>query len=413
MANAGSGADVVEVVVGDGPPTANEDSAGAPSSAVSNSGEQTAAPGPAAGASSADASATPPIWHAGGGRILASADAAADPPRAERSVGRSSRARPASVPTGTTRSRFAPSRPTAPPSAATAPTPAPAPSEAPSAAANTEPAAPIVEEPSADAVPVPSKPFVTWNGTLYRETPASILEREDFPRIHIVYTAHIWQVEGQDRTFAPEDRIRELARSIPPGTTVCFDIEHWHMDPSDPVQAQQELDQFLSILRWTREENPDLKLGFYGKPTWVDPHVAQMPPSHPRWEQTKIANDFRKPLAEAVDAYFPWMYTPYDVSESGKWQTMAAAAIAETRRVGGYDKPIYPFMWFQYHQWAGSKALHNLEEDYWRLQIETVRELADGMIVWGGYRMRWNDKARWWRVIQPYLGQPVPLRWGD
>lgn len=34
-----------------------------------------------------------------------------------------------------------------------------------------------------------------------------------------------------------------------------------------------------------------------------------------------------------------------------------------------------------------------MSEDYWRLQLETVRQHADGIVIWGGWNG--NGPARW------------------
>ncbi|MEM8494790.1 MAG: hypothetical protein AAF663_05335, partial [Planctomycetota bacterium] len=147
------------------------------------------------------------------------------------------------------------------------------------------------ETPVSSSPPLNSRPFTFWNGLLFRNMPDSVAQNPDFPSLHIVYPAHIWENKEADWDYAPEERIREIARSIPAGTLVCFDIEHWRLKLEEPENFAREMDQLLSILRWTREENPDLTLGFYSIVPQVTWHKAGLPHDHPDWVAMRAYND--------------------------------------------------------------------------------------------------------------------------
>jgi hypothetical protein len=66
-------------------------------------------------------------------------------------------------------------------------------------------------------------------------------------------------------------------------------------------------------------------------------------------------------------------------------------------------------------QYAPSTPLigQNLTADYWQTQLNTVRQLADGAVIWGGwtmtttapymYQQTWDDTAPWWQVTKDFL----------
>ncbi|MEM7576851.1 MAG: hypothetical protein AAF328_05180, partial [Planctomycetota bacterium] len=204
-------------------------------------------------------------------------------------------------------------------------------------------------EPEAEPeVPETTRPFTMWNALLFNDPPAHVSENPDFPILHVVYGAHIWHSADEDHSYAREDRIRAIARSIEPGTTVCYDIEHWRMKVGSDT-FEQELQNFLDIVRWTKEENPTLQVGFYSMLPELRPDVAQLPETHPRWDEFYALIESRQPLIEAVDVIFPWLYTMIDVEDIDQWELWAEKSVRESRRIAP-GKPVYPFLWFRYHQ---------------------------------------------------------------
>src|SRR5205085_1032044 len=79
-------------------------------------------------------------------------------------------------------------------------------------------------------------------------------------------------------------------------------------------------------------------------------------------------------LAETVDAVFPSLYTFYRREDSDGWVTYAKANLEQARR---YQKPIYAFLCPRYQN-----TFQDIEADFWRLQLQTCRELADGCVIW-------------------------------
>ena len=106
-------------------------------------------------------------------------------------------------------------------------------------------------------------------------------------------------------------------------------------------------------------------------------------------------------VASFVDVLFPSVYTFYE-DRSG-WQNYAIAQIQEARRLSR-GKPVYIFLWPQYH--PSNKKLANtfLPGNYWRLELETGRKYADGAVIWCcGNSQAWDNKAPWWLETQDFL----------
>jgi hypothetical protein len=106
-------------------------------------------------------------------------------------------------------------------------------------------------------------------------------------------------------------------------------------------------------------------------------------------------NNRLAPLAQAVDTVYPSLYTFYD--DVPGWTTYALANIEEARQ---YGKPVYPFLWPQYHQ-----SRKPIAGDFWRLQLDTVFKNADGLVIWTPARggAKWNPDTPWWHHTVDFL----------
>lgn len=113
-----------------------------------------------------------------------------------------------------------------------------------------------------------------------------------------------------------------------------------------------------------------------------------------------------RPLAVAVDALFPSLYTFSQNRDA--WVRSAIAHIDEARRYGT-DALVYVFLWPQYHEITRGHALEYLDGDFWRLQIETAERYADGAVIWGGWDIkknipeRWDENMPWWIETKSFI----------
>lgn len=215
-------------------------------------------------------------------------------------------------------------------------------------------------------------------------------------RVRVVYSGEMWP-KGAKRG---EPDLGHLTRSTIPKVKrekpglVIVDIEHWSLDHSRGEDVERNIARYVSVLDTFRAQLPGSRIGLYG-----------MVPIRNYWapvkNDTRALSDWRDdnrrlaPLAAAVDIVFPSLYTFYEDREG--WQTYAAANIAEARQ---YGKPVYPFLWPQYH-----KGEQQIDAGFWRLQLDTVYDSADGLVIWSPARgrPRWNPDAPWWHQTVEFL----------
>jgi hypothetical protein len=167
------------------------------------------------------------------------------------------------------------------------------------------------------------------------------------------------------------------------------------------VEEQNEsLRKLMQALTWFEQRRPDLRAGYYSFPpcrdywnaTSTDPMKVQF------W---KDGNDALEPLAAQVKVLFPAMYTFYE--DQAGWVKYARANIAEAVRMAG-GKPVYPILWMEYHDSNATLKGTPLPEDFWRLQLETIRDSeASGVIIWGGWQRTWDESAPWWLATQSFI----------
>lgn len=188
-----------------------------------------------------------------------------------------------------------------------------------------------------------------------------------------------------------------LARGV---TLVCLDIEHWPMYPhADTLTAQRTIDKFLKIVRWMHDEAPGIQIGFYAMPpirNYWSPVVGKAEDLM-NWNRH---NDELMRLGSEVDVIFPSIYTFYDDPTGDAWRTYARANIEQARK---YGKPVYVFLWPQYHGSNRTLKGQPIPAGFWRQQLETAFELADGAVIWGGWKTQWNPKEGWWWSTLDFL----------
>ncbi len=248
------------------------------------------------------------------------------------------------------------------------------------------------------------KPFVVLDGTLYAEKPD--LSAFGIQPITIVYAGKFgptWHKQSDD--LPDKEAVQRVAREMRGKSgRVVIDIEHWPLK-GDSSQVQNSLKKYMTVLQWFKEAAPELEVGYYGAPPLRDYWRAIRPPASKEWQSYSGDNDRLRPLAEAVDALFPSLYTFYP--DQGGWVRFAYGQIAEARRYGN-SKPVFAFLWPQYHDSNRALVGTYLPADYWRLELETAKQYADGIILWGGWGSnnrpeKWDDGASWWKVTKEFM----------
>lgn len=235
--------------------------------------------------------------------------------------------------------------------------------------------------------------FPVFNATLY-------LNKPDLEQTHgfITLRTHgrLWP-QGADISEPQQARVVAAISRIPRNDLFFVDIEHWPLN-GDPDKVAQTIRKYQQVTRWIREARPDLRFGYYGVPPIRDYWRAIQAPDAKGHQAWLAENDALAVLTEDVDAVFPSLYTFYEDREG--WVKYALANIKEARQ---YGKPVYPFLWMQYHDSHKERKREFIEPDFWRLQLETCLKHADGVVIWGGWkgpdgrRLSWDPTALWWR----------------
>lgn len=248
------------------------------------------------------------------------------------------------------------------------------------------------------------KTFVVFDSTLYADKPDLTLY--GIKPIAILYAGQFGHEWVKDVTKLPDKAsVQRLAREAgAKSRSVVIDIEHWPVK-GDSDQVQESVSKYMTVLQWFKEAAPELLVGYYGVPPLRDYWRAIRPPTSKEWQSYSEDNDRLKPLARAVDLLFPSLYTFY--TDQGGWVRYAYGQIAEARRCAN-GKPVYVFLWPQYHDSNRELKGTYLANDYWRLELETAKQYADGIILWGGWGnnnrpAKWDEDAGWWKVTKEFM----------
>jgi hypothetical protein len=236
------------------------------------------------------------------------------------------------------------------------------------------------------------KSFVVFDGTLYSDKPD--LFAYGIRPITMAYAGKFGPDWYKNANHLPDlQAVQNVAREAQQkGSVVVLDIEHWPLQGS-PDSVRDSLAKYITVLEWFREAGAGLSVGYYGAPPLRE---------HRSW---MAENDEVSSLASAVDVLFPSLYTFYP--DQAGWKKYAIAQIEEARRYGK-GKPVYVFLWPQYHESNRILGGQYLPTDYWLLELETAKQYADGIVIWGGWGSdnrpaKWDDQALWWGKTKEFM----------
>jgi hypothetical protein len=248
------------------------------------------------------------------------------------------------------------------------------------------------------------KPFPVFDGMLYSDKPD--LSVYGIRPITVIYAGNFGPDWYKEADRLPDlEAVQAVARDAQQkGHVVVLDIEHWPLGGS-PDSSHDSLAKYKTVLQWFRAAAPGFSVGYYGAPPIQDYWRAIKEASSQEHRAWMAENNRVRSLAGAVDVLFPSLYTFYP--DQAGWKKYAIAQIEEARRYGN-GKPVYVFLWPQYHD--SNRLLGNrfLPEDYWLLELETAKQYADGIVIWGGWGTdnrpaRWDENAAWWKVTKKFL----------
>jgi hypothetical protein len=248
------------------------------------------------------------------------------------------------------------------------------------------------------------KSFVVFDGTLYSDKPD--LFAYGIRPITMAYAGKF----GPDWYKHPDrlpdlQAVQNVARDAQQkGPVVVLDIEHWPLQGSSD-SVRDNVAKYITVLQWFREAGAGLSVGYYGAPPLRDYWRAIKDTNSQEHRSWMAENDQVRSLASAVDVFFPSLYTFYP--DQAGWKKYAIAQIEEARRYGK-GKPVYVFLWPQYHESNRIIGGQYLPAEYWLLELETAKEYADGIVIWGGWGSdnrpaMWDEKAPWWGETKQFM----------
>jgi Hyaluronidase len=257
-------------------------------------------------------------------------------------------------------------------------------------------------EPTASAS-IP-RPFVVFDATLYKDKPS--LAPYQIRPITLLYESRLFVADQPPAAVPHEYIVRSLAYELRDSQEpVVLDIERWPLK-GDEITVRSTVDKFLKVFSWFEKEAPRVAFGVYGTVPVPDYWRAIRDPASAEFQSWQQDNDRLERISDRVDALFPSIYTFYPDRQG--WVTYAIAQIAEARRKAK-GKPVYAFIWPQYHESNTLLSHQPLDPDYWELQLKTVAQHADGAVIWGGWGENgpepWNEEAPWWQATKRFMSQ--------
>jgi hypothetical protein len=235
----------------------------------------------------------------------------------------------------------------------------------------------------------PSASFVVYDNLFYRGKPSTA--RAGLIASNILYENRIWPDKQDVGKLPDREAFQALvhAVSVNPGPLV-IDIESLPLRAS-LAEARRNEEILAQLADWAKQAAPGRPVGFYGTNTLSNVPAASL--------------GLAKELATHVDAFFPPMYT-FDDDRSA-WETRAKATAMEARTLDPH-KPIYFYLWPQYHD-GTPKAFQFIDAEYWQTQLIASHREANGVVLWSPSRYEWNDQTGWWRSTVEFIRNIRPV----
>jgi len=235
--------------------------------------------------------------------------------------------------------------------------------------------------------------FPVFDALLYTGKPD--LTQQGLSPMRMIYSSEIW-ADSESRDNPNQAMITAVAKQLNASLLTCVDIENWPT-AGTPAVLKPSLAKYKSVLALIKAQKPAIKIGYYSVLPRHDYYRALKAKGQRRYDDWRRENVQIKDLAGSVDVIFPDLYT--FSPDQASWVTYAVENIKQARQ---YGKPVYAFLWPMYHDSTPYAGTY-LTADYWRLELETCYQYADGIVIWGGWQEQWNQNAPWWIETQKFL----------
>lgn len=175
-----------------------------------------------------------------------------------------------------------------------------------------------------------------------------------------------------------------------------LDVERWYL--WDNAAYKSNTGKVLNVLSAVRKARPDLQLGLFSlvPPSMYYPGVNLDDETLQRQWDT-VTNNVMFDIVPHVDAVYPALYT-YSADKDA-WEKYALMQLQTARQ---FNKPVYCFLWPQYYSYG--KRGPYLDRSFWRLQLDTCRQYADGIVLYDEPQGKpWNPNAAWWQETMSFM----------
>jgi hypothetical protein len=245
--------------------------------------------------------------------------------------------------------------------------------------------------------------FTVFDATLYKNKPS--FSGYPIRPITLLYESRLFPGKPSPTAMPQEQTVRSIAKELRAASQpVVVDIERWPFK-GEPQTVKESVSKYLTVLSWIKAEAPNIQVGIYETIPLRDYWRAIRGPGSQEYRAWQQDNDRLDEMVAQLDALYPSIYTFYPDRQG--WVTYAVAQLAEAKRKAK-GKPVYAFLWPQYHASEHSRQ-YAIEPDYWELQLETIYQHADGIVIWGGWGKDgpepWKEDAPWWQVTKRFMRQ--------
>jgi len=261
----------------------------------------------------------------------------------------------------------------------------------PQVAAGARPLAPVLTD--ATQASTAKDNFLVFDGLLY--SPMPDLAALGMPKL--LSAGNVWRPNVPHDEVDPvaiAERIRFLQRST---QHYYFDLENWTVSGAPQAVIDANIQKLAQTADIARQIAPQMKFGFYD----MAPRSTYWPILLKKADELTLWHQINKRsavIAAKVDYLFPSLYTFYN--DPVGWEVSARAVLQEAKQ---YGKPVYPFLWPEFHNSNATLKGTQVPRDLWRRELEVCRQCADGLVLWGGYHQLWDEEAEWWLETKSFL----------
>jgi len=251
-------------------------------------------------------------------------------------------------------------------------------------------AAAAAAEPPVSAAP--NRGFVVFDALLYKGKPD--LQALGMPRMIQVNSPH--GVTRQDGVV--DDQVRSTLKDWHDYKGAIFlDYEIWWTFHVPEAEVSASIAKLAQTLHLAHQSAPAAQIGYYDIiPCWDYWGIVKN--DQAKIQEWQNCNARISELADHVDMVMPSLYTFYNDPQG--WDTYAAALLSAARR---YHKPVYAFLWPEFHESNRLLKGHNLPGNFWRHELDFCKSRADGVVIWGGWQEQWDENADWWIETKRFL----------